>query len=499
MNRRLIMARKTYCFLASMLSVLCALPAVSPAQEQAGASIQPRKDSIRTVQLVVDPQPEPRYALTYRLETPYMEQHAGNGALLYQTALALVPEIKSNNPNLDINTLDKWCTDPMDQVPMKEARAAVARFEEPIHCLDMAGRYEHCTWEYPIREEGLRSTKPAWGDLRVLLRMLALKARLDMADGDPQAAIETVRIGLCAARDLGNGPFVIMNLLGNGSANRMLRVLEELIQTPDAPNLYWALTALPHPLINMRRSLQMETDAAYAQVPELRRLDHEVFSNDEVIRVWNKAAAMSMGSSQGSSLDHAVAKLAITAGAMKLYPAAKQHLVNEGRTIQEVESLPNLYVVLVYQHDRCHRLADMMLKWCDVPYWQARQGLAKCEKQFNEECGRIQTDMDVIMMAFEYGMRNSLWIHFINTRMERDMAMLRCVEAIRLYAAGHEGRLPQALSDITEVPIPPDPVYGRPFSYQVTDGKAVLESAAPPDMSERDGLRYEITLRQTTK
>jgi hypothetical protein len=75
--------------------------------------------------------------------------------------------------------------------------------------------------------------------------------------------------------------------------------------------------------------------------------------------------------------------------------------------------------------------------------------------------------------------------------------MLSCVEAIRIYAASHAGGLPQTLGDITEVPTPADPIYGRAFSYQVTGGRAVLESPVPPDGSARDGLRYEITIRQT--
>ena len=139
-----------------------------------------------------------------------------------------------------------------------------------------------------------------------------------------------------------------------------------------------------------------------------------------------------------------------------------------------------------------------MLKWCDVLYWQAADKLKECEEA-SRATGGDMADMDVISAAFSI---NTPWIRGIylrNAYLERDLAMLQCVEAIRMYAAGHDGKLPQALNDVTDVPIPADPVYGRAFSYQVADGRAVLESPAPAGEAAKDGLRYEITIRKTTK
>ena len=57
-------------------------------------------------------------------------------------------------------------------------------------------------------------------------------------------------------------------------------------------------------------------------------------------------------------------------------------------------------------------------------------------------------------------------------RTDRTIALLRTVEALRLYGANHDGRLPEKLSDITEVPIPLDPLNGQPFGYQGVSGNA---------------------------
>ncbi|MBP7050057.1 MAG: hypothetical protein KBE65_03495 [Phycisphaerae bacterium] len=477
-------------YLVAVATILLAASTPSARSQDAGT---PPKETIRTVPLQIDPSPVPARALAWRLETPYQEQRAGNGVTLYQTAVSLAAQVQSKWPDIDEHKLDEWIESPVDQLPQQEVRRALKMFDQAIHYLDLAGRSEQCTWEFAIREEGLRAATPDWSGYRMLSRVLALKVRLQAADRDFPGAIQTLRIMLAMAKDVGTGPLSLQNAVGYGLAGRAIREIEGFVQQPSAPNLYWALTALPSPLIDMRLSLQAESGAVYIDLPELKRVDNEVLTNDEVMRIWNKAAgAIAPGP---GDLEQTAAKLAIVTSAMKLYPMARQHLLDQGKTIQEIESLPNLYVVLVYQHERACRLRDMMLKWCHVPYWQAAGGLKADEKVWQEGMGRIQSDWDVIALVFANNMPYFRWTLFAGTCRERDIAMLRCVEAIRLYAAGHKDALPKSLDDIVEVPIPLDPLYGRPFSYRVADGKGILESPVPPGENARWGTRYEITVR----
>lgn len=83
----------------------------------------------------------------------------------------------------------------------------------------------------------------------------------------------------------------------------------------------------------------------------------------------------------------------------------------------------------------------------------------------------------------------------IAKRLERGLAALQCVEAIRSYAATHSGQLPKALADITEVSVPTDPLHDRPFQYSLTGSTAVLESAPPAGDSEKGRIRYEISVK----
>lgn len=79
--------------------------------------------------------------------------------------------------------------------------------------------------------------------------------------------------------------------------------------------------------------------------------------------------------------------------------------------------------------------------------------------------------------------------------LDRKIAALQCIEALRLYAGSHDGKFPVKLSDVAEVKIPDDPVTKKPFSYKSTGSEAVLEMEATEDSEGRDAVRYELKLK----
>ena len=60
-------------------------------------------------------------------------------------------------------------------------------------------------------------------------------------------------------------------------------------------------------------------------------------------------------------------------------------------------------------------------------------------------------------------------------RLDLDLVALRCLEAIRLHAASDSGRLPERLEDITEVPVPHNPLTGQPFRYRAEERYVILD------------------------
>ena len=81
------------------------------------------------------------------------------------------------------------------------------------------------------------------------------------------------------------------------------------------------------------------------------------------------------------------------------------------------------------------------------------------------------------------------------TRIDRNIAALEILEAIRLYGASRDGRLPENLSDITEVYIPSDPLRGEPFLYHREGNSAILESPVP-GAELGVSLRYQIEFKR---
>jgi len=183
---------------------------------------------------------------------------------------------------------------------------------------------------------------------------LALQMRLQIARGQFDEAIGTVRAGFAMAKHLDASHTFLHGLFGVGIGGLMCGQLEQFVQSPNAPNLYWALRALPR-------------------------------------------------------------------------------------------------------------------RFIDLTNW------AEFEEPHTGRTARLLMD-----------------------RFDRHVAALQCIEALRLYAAAHQGKFPEELSRITEVPVPDDPVMQEPFSYRCTGSDAVLEAPAPERATERDAIvRYILGTGET--
>ncbi len=61
---------------------------------------------------------------------------------------------------------------------------------------------------------------------------------------------------------------------------------------------------------------------------------------------------------------------------------------------------------------------------------------------------------------------------------------------MRQYAAKHESKLPPTLADVKDLPIPSDPLTGKPFQYGADDDKATL---ALPKPAEEKAIPYQLS------
>jgi hypothetical protein len=84
-------------------------------------------------------------------------------------------------------------------------------------------------------------------------------------------------------------------------------------------------------------------------------------------------------------------------------------------------------------------------------------------------------------------------LHEQDAELDRRVAALRTVEAVRLYAAANEGQMPPSLDAITIVPIPLDPLTGKAFEYVQHGHTATLVREGPPP--SRLKIAYRVAPR----
>jgi len=88
-------------------------------------------------------------------------------------------------------------------------------------------------------------------------------------------------------------------------------------------------------------------------------------------------------------------------------------------------------------------------------------------------------------------------VRVLGKRQDRDLAILQCIEALRLHAARHRGALPQSLDQIKDLTVPLDPLHDKPFAYSCTQGTALLESPPPEGDGPKTGRQYEIAIAKS--
>jgi hypothetical protein len=235
------------------------------------AFAQPAKapDPINPKVLVLDPAAAPVPALKYRLLPNSADLNPGDAAPIYLRTRYQAQEGPWNEIN---ENWMKWRELPLDMFPTAEARKFVDRWSQQLEQIDFGAHRKTCDWNYTLPEQRLDLINVALSDaqgMRQWLRLLDLKARVEIAEGKYDRALRTIEAGLAFSRHIAEGPFLINGLIGIAGGSIMLGRCEELIAQPGATNLYWALSALPRPLLDLRHEVETEQKLCKNLIPEL--------------------------------------------------------------------------------------------------------------------------------------------------------------------------------------------------------------------------------------
>lgn len=473
----------------SLAAVLAPLAVLGQASSLSAADNSPNE---QTVQIVLYPSPEPRPALKYQLLPPFVERRPGNAAVYWSRMWSERAHFftKYEKEYYEPGLIGTWMKMPLGDAREKEYREKelvkvipLLRLQGVYADMERAVRCESCDWQLPIREGNLFSIVPAVQEPRRLARMLEAKVHLEIAEGNYDEAVRTLQTGYAQARQVAQGPTTVEALVGVTIAGMMSHKVEQLIQQPDAPNLYWALSTLPRPLVDFRPAGELDSSGLYLQFPELRDLNKKRLSPEGWRDLLRKVIDFS---SRCAGSSPAVIGLMIVQG----YPRAKRHLIEQGRPEAEVEAMPVAQVVLLYTMELYEEVNDDQFKWFFLPTLEVGDGPKQAEQRLQEAAAREIIPLASFVLPASTAARNA------ETSFQWNLAMLRVFEAMRVYAAVHEGRWPNTLSDIIEVPIPTNPYDNKPFVYERRGDKAVLtsEKGAPGRP-----WKYEITLMPKAK
>jgi len=165
----------------------------------------------------------------------------------------------------------------------------------------------------------------------------------------------------------------------------------------------------------------------------------------------------------------------------------------EGESVFFEEHVRKMVFVGKESADACRAVRDDLYKAFRLPYPRATAELAKARTRI-EALKKERPDPVVSVYALSVPALEKVYHAF--ARLDRRLAALSAVEAVRLHAAENKGTPPAALADITAVPVPLDPFTGRPFEYAARADGFTLTAAEVEGSSPGNGVRYEVTFRR---
>lgn len=428
------------------------------------------------VRLTVTPMPAPTPALRYQLLPEVRELNPGNPAQGYVRCFAEQRYFFFSKEGTAERA--RYLSLPLADLPADKLRGYGG---QALRHADWSARLDTLDWEVlrRVQTEGTDLLLPELGPLRVLAAALKVRFRAEVAGGHYDDAVRTAKTLFALARHLGEYPTTAATQVGLSVADLTLDTLEELVARPGCPNLYWALTDLPCPLVEVRKGFQGDRALVDAELGRIRD-DAPVTETRLEEVVARLSGGLGFAREQAGRRPHSLrAGLAARVADPERVVAARRRLVAAGWPEDRAREFPPAQVILLDEKRDYEIRRDERMKLVALAPWQ-----------IDAPAGGGEDGLFAELLPAVVPLRQA------QGRLEQRVALLRHVEAVRLYAAGHGGAVPGSLAEIP-VPLPVDPFTGRAFVYAV-DGNTAVVRGTPPRAGDNpaSAARYEITIRK---
>lgn len=465
---------------------------------------------VLTRELSLHPKPEPKPALKYRLIPDEFDRTDGNSAIYYLKAMGFLEETRARellnefdrkaSAEAERNGLDdwppySWLKISPSELPIKEVKQflRLVSFQPPL--LREAADRRSFSLDRDIRaiKDPILYLLPEINTMRQLARFQSLRLRLALAEGRVDDAVQILGQQYAMAEHLGQDEFFVSNLVGIAISGIAWSDALYVVQHAEMPNLYWAFASLPKPLVGMDKAMAYERQFLFEQVKSLRDVDAQVrpagYWEHFVDRILPEL--VTLASSEGEwnfdSDDPKVARATFVAVIAASYPGAKQYLIqNMNMDLATVEAYPRAQTVFLAAKLYSEHAHDEQFKWQHLPLWQAQS--SPLRQQSDTQLKQDQARFGWITQPAQLMLPAGHAIMTARQRSQQNLAMLQTIEAIRLYAAMHDGQLPQTLDQLP-LPAVSDPISGKPFIYERNSNNAVLRGG------RAGSVRYQLVLR----
>jgi hypothetical protein len=472
----------------------------------AGAPASPQEDSQHSTPIVLRPAAAPIPALKYGLLPERRSLIPGNAAVFYHRAIEMFLEMsKSTTPAkqdgaasvTDEQVVADWIAGALESIPRDRARQHLDKYRGPLREARLGALRQTCNWEFDSREEGFELPLPEINPMRSLTRLVVLQARVAVLDRKTEEAIEWLQTGYAMARHISEGPFLIQGMIGCAMTALLAKPLEDLIQTPGTPSLFWAMANRPRPMIDLSAGFEGERFLLEREIPRLRDLDKAAWSLEQA-RTFTSELQDKLFKLNGSTfpvfpiseppaLRNWSRRLGLAVLVAQVYPQAKRGLIAQGRPSAQVEAMPAVQVAAFHTFQLYQQLRDDAFKWIDFPYHDAIKGVDQAMI-----ASKAQGQSNPLLDLFTFLVPPVRSVQMAQLRVDRQLDAIRCIEAIRIYCAAH-GKFPAALHDITEAPVPLDVATGQPFGYRALGEQAILSAPSPHGGDvPHSGIMYDL-------
>ena len=470
--------------LTVVLGVCLPLFAADPPASGPSTRRAPRPEALS---FNLHPEPPPTPALLYQLQFDPAERRAGSGASTYLGASSLLTDDERRLVDEARDADDAGNVAAFDRAMatlMADKRVATL-----FGMLDDAGRHEDGGLNAAWRDVGLDAIILQLNPWREMTNLLYVRVRQQTRAGDFIGAVGTLRLGYQMARALGDGGPLLCGLVSVGSAAIMDEGLSKLMDRPEASNLYWALASAPGPVVSVRHVMESERRFQVAGLPVLAN----VRSGEIPADAWPMEFDMTGRASQGIGpakppIKQTPEDVAEAKAYVALHPEVAAYYVRRHRPrVVDASKVDTQALLATYFIGQFQDGSDEFNKLLDLPYPLLLPRVRDLPAALRRKGFAAENMYAIVAPTLPMPIETF-------ARRDRTWAALTAVEALRSYAADHGGQLPAKLADVTDTPVPDNPVTGKPFEYRLVDGVATLADHDPL-LADRP-LEYTVRIRR---